>query len=155
MRLRKTSRAGSLLLAAAALSAFAAAGCGGGGDDGLSKGELVKKANAICKRHTNTITVASSKLLAGGQLPSTRKLGKLALGTIVPETSAQVKELRALDASDDVAGDYKEWLDDSDSAVGRIMKDPSILPNPASFKRVNGQAADLGLSSDCRIGPGG
>jgi len=141
-----------VMLTIAALGGFGAAGCGG--DDGLSKSELVDKANPICKQHTSKIRAASGKLLAGGQLPKPEQFGKLAQGTIVPEVEGQVKELRELDPSDDLKDDYGAWLDDSEAAVGKMMKDPSTITNPANFEKVNKEADALGVSRDCHIGPG-
>jgi len=153
VRLHRSGRRGAVLLAVVSLTASAATGCGGGGDNGLSKSELVNKANAICKPHTEKIRAASGKLLAGGQLPSPQRFGKLARGTIVPEVSAQVKQLRDLKPSDDLADDYKKWLDESEAVVGKMRKDPSIITSPTNFKAVNREAAGLGVSRDCNIGP--
>ncbi len=96
----------ALAATVAATIALAVAGCGGDedkGSSGLSKQELVKRADPICKRHFEKITAGQRKLLAGGQVPNPRAFGKFALGTIVPETKAQTSELRALKPSDDVA----------------------------------------------------
>ncbi len=151
MKLRE-SRIAPALLVAVSLS-FGAAGCGGGGGSGgLSKADLVKKADAICKRHFETIAAASSKLLAGGNLPKPAAFGQLAKQTIAPQVTAQVKELRALKPSDGQAA-YKKWLDQSDAAAAKVAKDPRVVQDPASFKAVNGQADALGLSKDCHIGP--
>lgn len=152
-------RTSHLALAAAAAGAtivLAVAGCGGDDDksSGLSKQELVKQANPICKRHFDRISAAASKLLAGGQLPNPREFGKLAQGTIIPEYTAQIKELRALKPSDDVADAYRKWLADSDSTRAKIEQNPSLVSSPASFRAVNGEADKLGLSKQCHIGPG-
>lgn len=141
--------------AAAATIAFAVAGCGGDDDksSGLSKQELVKKANPICKRHHDKISAASAKLLAGGQLPKPREFAAFARGTIAPQTTAQVRELRALKPSDDVADAYNKWLADSDATVARIKQTPAMVTRPANFRTVNGEADKLGLSKQCHIGP--
>ncbi len=103
-------------------------GCGGD-DDALNNGELVKKANAFCKRHTQKIGAASGKLLAGGQLPSPREFGKLAQGTIVPEVGAQVKELRALEPPDDMADDSPGARSPDGAPGGRVVR----LPVPFAY----------------------
>jgi len=70
---------------AAAAIALGVAGCG---DDkkqagsGLSRAQLVERAAPICKRHSATIAVASSKLLAGGQVPDPKKFGRFAQQTV-------------------------------------------------------------------------
>lgn len=139
------------LMIAALFTAAGAAGCGS--ESGLSKGELVKQANAVCKRHNDTVTAAASKVLAGGKLPTREKFGRLALGTIVPEYGAQIKELRKLKAGDPVKKSYGRWLDDSDAVRARIQKDPSLIMNAGSFTTVNQQADQLGLSRTCHVGP--
>jgi hypothetical protein len=142
-----------MLLATASLSAFLVTGCGSDDDDGLSKSELVKQANAICKPHAEKIRAASGKLLAGGKLPDQATFGKLAREVITPQVLAQTKELRALKPSDDLSDDYKKYLDDADAVAAKMEKDPSVITSSANFKAVNGEAADLGLSRDCYIGP--
>jgi len=138
----------------AAIATATVAGCGGGGGGGgLSQADLVKKANTICKGHHNTITIAASKVLAGGKLPTPQAFGKLARQTIVPEYTAQVSELRTLKASGDFAGRYKKWLKDSETTAMRMKMNPMIISNSASFTAVNGQSDSLGLSKDCHVGP--
>ncbi len=128
-----------------------AAGCGG--SSGLSKSELVKKANAICKRHNDTITAAASKALAGGKLPTGEEFGKLALGTIVPEYGAQIKELRKLEAGGSLKKSYGRWLDNSEPVRAKLQQNPSLIMSAANFSAVNQQADKLGLSRACHVGP--
>jgi hypothetical protein len=151
VRLHETGRAGSILLAAASLSALVGTGCYGTGS--LSKSELVDEANAICKPHTKKIRAAADKLPAGGQSRNPRS-SKLARGTIEPQLRAQITELRGLKPPDDLAKEYTKWLDDSDRALGRMTKDQSLITSAANFEAVNREAARLGMSRDCYIGPG-
>lgn len=151
---RRRSRAACAAVVATATIGLAA-GCGDDDDEsGLSKQELIKQANPICKRHFDKISAAANKLLAGGQLPNPREFGKLAQRTIVPEYTAQIKELRALKPSEDVADAYRKWLADSDATRAKIASNPSLITNPANFRAVNGEADKLGLSKQCHIGPG-
>jgi hypothetical protein len=153
----RRGRAGLGLLVVA-LTALAVTGCGGGGgkkaSKGPSKAEFTKQANAVCKRHHENTAAAANKVLAGGGLPNPRQLGKLALGTIVPQYSAQIKELTRIKPPAATAGAYRKWLADSRATRGKVAKNPSLIPNPASFKSVNGEADKLGLSRDCHIGIG-
>jgi len=141
-----------VLLAALALSAFVASGCGT--EDKLGKSELVEQANAICKPHNEKIETASGELVAGGRPAGKKKRREVVRDTIAPELRAQITELRGLRPADDLAGDYTKWLDDADVALGEISTDPSSLTNPATFETVNREAADLGVSRDCYLGPG-
>jgi len=145
-----------LTLLVVASSVFLVASCGDdddGGQAGPTKAQLVQKANAICKRHNDKIAAASSKVLAGGRLPTPKQFGKLAMGTIVPEYSAQVQELSRLKPPDEVAGAYRSWLDESRSTRAMIAKDPSLITNPNSFKGVNRKSDELGFSKACHVGP--
>lgn len=142
-------RATSVGVTAAVL---AVAGCGG--DDGPTKGEFVKDANAVCKRHYVKISAAASKLLAGGKLPSPREFGQLAMGTIIPEYSAQIRELDDVEPPEDQADAYEKWLNDSTALRDRLQKNPVLIQRPQALSAVNGQADRLGLANDCHIGPG-
>ncbi|MDQ3645269.1 MAG: hypothetical protein M3356_07180 [Actinomycetota bacterium] len=137
---------------ALAIGAAVAAGCGG--DDGPSREEFVESANAICERHTVPIREAAGRLLAGGELPDPREFMELAQGTIIPEYSAQLSELEALEAPDELSEEYQSYLEMSASTREEIMQDPSVITNPSNFEEVNRQAEQLGFSSDCRVGPG-
>lgn len=139
-----------------AVIALAVAGCADDDEEqssGLSREQLIAQAAAICKRHNEVITAASSKVLAGGKLPDPREFGRFAQQTIVPETSAQTMELRALKPADDVAAEYRGWLDASDATVEKIKSDPAVVTNAANFKGVNARADKLGLTKQCHIGP--
>lgn len=135
-----------------AAATLAVAGCGG--DDGPTKGEFVKEANAVCKRHYVKISAAASKLLAGGKLPSPREFGQLAMGTIIPEYSAQIRELDDVEPPEDQADAYEKWLTDSTALRDRLQKNPVLIQQPQALSAVNGQADRLGLANDCHIGPG-
>lgn len=100
------------------------------------------------------ISEAASKLLAGGQLPSPREFGQLAMGTIIPEYSAQIRELNDVEPSEDEAQAYEAWLDDSAALRNRLQRNPVLIQQPQALAAVNGQADRLGLANDCHIGPG-
>lgn len=133
-----------------AVGAVVAAGCG---DEGPSEEEFRQSANEICKRHTAPIREAAGKLLAGGELPDPREFQRLAQGTIIPEYSAQVGELRQLEPPEDLSEEYQQFLEASAGARERITEDPSAITNPSNFEEVNRQAQELGLSRDCLVGP--
>ncbi len=149
---RANGRRPALMTVTAAIAALAV-GCGGD-DGGPSEKEFRSQANAVCKEHTETIEKAAGMLLAGGKLPGPREFGRLAQGTIIPEVRMAARELRAIEAPEDRADDYKAYLADLDSTLRRVQADPSLITNPASFRDLNRQAADLGLSQDCNVGPG-
>ena len=150
--MRSTPRAFSATAGATLAIALGVAGCGG--DDGPSRAEYVKEANAICKRHYEKISAAASKLLAGGQLPSPQEFGRLAMGTIIPEYEAQIGELRDVEAPEEQADAHRKWLDDSEALKTRVERNPVLIQRQQELAAVNGQADRLGLDDDCHIGPG-
>lgn len=131
---------------------LAGAGCGGSDSTALSRAALIKKGDAICKRHHEVTTAAASKVLAGGSLPSPAVFGKLASETIIPQYTAQISELAALKPAKPAAG-FKAWLADSRATKAQMERNPRIIADPAAFQRVNGEARGLGFSPDCNLGP--
>lgn len=150
--IRPIQRTSLAAVAAVAAVVLGASGCGG--DDGPSKSEFVGDANAICKRHYVKISAAASKVLAGGKLPSPREFGALAKGTIIPEYTAQIDELRDVEAPDDQSDAYRKWLDDSQALRDQLDRNPATIQQAQALKPVNDQADRLGLSDQCHIGPG-
>ena len=56
-------------------------------------------------------------------------------------------------AAQDVAAEYRTWLDDSDATLAKIKKSPPLITSAANFKTVNTQATKLGLGKPCHVGP--
>ena len=126
-------------------------GCGD--EEGRPKADFVRDVNAICKRHNDRISAAANKLLAGGNLPAPREFGRLVRGTILPEYTAQIRELRAVDPSLDEADAYKAWLDDSQALRDMLESRPALIQQQKALADVNAGANRLNLSEECRIGP--
>jgi len=148
MRL-KSGRTTGLALAAGAV---VAAGCV---DEGPSRERFGQEANAICERHAAPIREAAGDLLEGDEQPDPQELRELAWGTLIPEYNRQVGELQALvEPPDELSEEYQRYLDMSASTREEITQDPSVLADAANFEEVNRQAEQLGLSPDCRVGPG-
>jgi len=140
------------MLVAAGITAVAVAGCGGD-DDKTDQADFVKQANAVCKVHRDRTSAASAQLLAGGKLPTPQQFGRLAMGTIIPQYAAQVRELEALKAPEDQDAAYRAWLSDSKALLGKLGTNPALIQNPQTFADVNRQARALGLSRSCDAGP--
>ena len=150
MRTGQGAPRASALAAAVALGVLV--GCGG--DEGPTRGEWLREANAVCKRHNDRITRAASEVLAGGNVPDRRAFGRLARETILPEYAAQIRELRAVEAPADQAADYDAWLDESQALHAMLERNPVIIQQPRALAAVNRGANRLALSDECRIGPG-
>lgn len=148
--IRQSPRQTTVAVVAAIAVGFA--GCGG--DDSPSNEEFVAQANTICERHHANISEEASKVLAGGNLPSPREFGELARGTIIPEYSAQIDELRAVEASEEKQEQFRAWLDDSTQLKNRLAQNPTMIQNVQALESVNAEAERLGLADECHIGPG-
>ena len=137
--------------ATVAAVALVAAGCG---EDERTNADFVKDANAVCKRHYAKISAAASKLLAGGKLPTPAQFGKLAQGTIIPEYTAQIRELRDVEPTEAKEAAYDKWLTDSEALAAKLKTNPTIIQQPPMLASVNGQGDRLGLATECHIGAG-
>ncbi len=146
---RHRTRATTVAVVVAITSGLAACG----GEDAPSNEEFVAQANAICERHHRRISAEASKVLAGGNLPNPREFIELARGTIIPEYTAQIKELRALEPSDEKAEEFRSWLDDAEQLRNRLQRNPTLIQNPRALEPVNAQVDRVGLADECRIGP--
>lgn len=144
MRLRGTRRTG----VAVTIGAVVAVGCGG--DEGPSQEEFVQQANAICERHTAPIREAAGRMLAGGELPEPREFMQLAQGTIIPQLTAQVNELRQLEAPEEQSEEFQRFVEASAAARERVAQDPRVIMDPTNFQELNQQAEQLGIP-ECRI----
>jgi len=97
---------------------------------------------------------AAGDLLEGDEQPDPQELRELAWGTLIPEYNEQVGELQTLDPPEELSEEYQRYLDMSASTREEITQDPSVLADAATFEEVNRQADQIGLSPDCRVGPG-
>lgn len=147
--IRQCPRRATVAVVAAIAVGFA--GCGG--DDSPSNEEFLAQANTICERHHAKISAEASKVLAGGNLPSPQEFGRLARGTIIPEYSAQIEELRAIEPSEEKEEQFRAWLDDSTELKNRLEQNPAMIQNPQALEPVNAEADRIGLADECHIGP--
>lgn len=136
------------------LIALVLAGCGSSAPSGLSRSALVSKVDAVCKQHNEIVTAAASKVLAGGQLPTPAKFGKLAHQTIIPQYGIQINKLSSLKPQAKLASSYNAWLTDSRATLARMQQNPAVIQSSANFSAVNRQAVALGFGSNCHVGPG-
>lgn len=128
-----------------------AAGCG---DGGPARADFLQGANATCGEHREKIEAAASKVLAGGSLPSPEQFGRLAQETIIPELTAQFRELGELARPEDLADDVDAYLAQGEGVLQQIRRDPSFLADATNFTAVNDRASQIGLSDTCHVGPG-
>ncbi len=128
---------------------LALAGCG----SGPSREDFLQEANAVCAQHRETIEAAASQVLAGGSLPNPEQFGRLTMQTIVPELTAQFRELGELEAPEDLADDVEAYVQQGEGVVAQLEQDPSLIADAANFTELNEKATQTGLSDACRVGP--
>ena len=129
-------------------------GMAGCGDSGSARADFLQEANATCGQHREKIEAAASKVLAGGSLPSPEQFGRLAQETIIPELTAQFRELGELDPPEDLSDDIDAYVAQGEEVLQRMQQDPSFLADAANFTAVNDSATSIGLSDSCHVGPG-
>ncbi len=150
----KSKRTRSVLVAGVTSVALVAAGCGSSAPSGLSRSALVSKVDALCKQHHDAVAAAASKVLAGGQLPTPAKFGRLAHETIIPQYGVQIDNLSALKPQAKLASPYRAWLTASRETLAKMQQNPAVIQSSANFRAVNQQGDALGFSSNCHVGPG-
>lgn len=131
--------------ALALVTAMTAAGCG---DDGPSKAEFVKKADAICAKTSKQTTAQAQQLTSGGK-PTSAKLEKFINDTALPGVKKEVGEIDKLDTPKGDEDKIKAITDEVRSAADKTKANPSaLLANSASgspFAKADKLAKDYGL----------
>ncbi|MDQ3675895.1 MAG: hypothetical protein M3401_03675 [Actinomycetota bacterium] len=122
-----------------------------GGDDKLSKADLAKKANAICKNFDKKIAAVPRP--AGARNPGIAAAYYEQTRPIVDDT---VSELKKLDPEDSVEKDWKTFIDKQDELV-RLLEDlvQEIKSRDAKAQQTLGQINSGGADASAaakRIG---
>jgi type IV pilus biogenesis protein CpaD/CtpE len=147
----KTRAVASLAVAALAVAGLAA--CGSDDSDStsaLSTDDFVSQTNAICKEKGGEIDKAASEFT---KAPAGADLRGFVKDTVLPQYSAQIGQIQALDAPSDISDDVDTWLTDSLATRDAVGDDPTAVLTPDAFTKVNQEADDLGLGADCQAGP--
>jgi hypothetical protein len=147
-------RISGLLLAAAALSGLAA-GCGSGSGDSITKGEFIKKADAICAKTDKAQSGEAVGYLRAHQsiqgLPRETVLAKLITAVGLPAVIKEVEEIEALGTPSGEEQKLQAIFSAAKAAIKKAEKDPaSTEERPGSpFDQVGEMAAKYGFE-DCK-----
>jgi hypothetical protein len=117
------------LAAAAALTLVVAvaAGCGSSDDEGTSKADFVKQADAICAKGDKEIDSAGQKEFGGAkQEPSKAAITKFMKETAVPSVRRQVDAIKKLDPPKGDESEVKAITDAADAATAKIEANPIL-----------------------------
>lgn len=145
--------------AVGAIAIAIALGVAGCGDDesstesstaaSITKEEFVTQANQICADGTVSVEAAAKKVFTSPQ-PSKAAVGGFVTETVIPETEAQVTDIRALGAPAGEEEQVDAILETADQELEALMADPSAI-GPQSFAESSKLAADYGLN-ECADG---
>ncbi len=149
-------------LALAATATLALGGLAACGDDdsseegsstaALSSEDLVSQGDQICKEHADAINSAVVEISKGGE-PAAVDVRVTTKEVVLPQYSAQIGQLGALEPPEDLSTQWDTWLTDSTATRDAIKDDPEIIFDGSQFEAVNTQAKELGLGQDCLAGP--
>lgn len=123
-----------LAMLAAGVALALAAGCGGGGDDdGPTRAEFIKEADAICQQSIKSVqneflVFAKKKAKSGAseqELAAAR--GEFAETIYLPGLETRLEELEALDLPDQGEEKVSAYLDTLSAAVEEGQDDPETL----------------------------
>ena len=137
-------RSAALLLA---LTLLGGAACGG--DEGPSRAEFVKEANAACERGSDELAREEKRAFGGlepGKKPKRSVLEEY-VRTAVRIVEKQTDEIAALTPPDELADDVDSMIRELRTAIDELKKEglAVLRKEPDPFSEANAIAADLGL----------
>jgi hypothetical protein len=140
----------ALILGALAIGPIA--GCGGGKDSGttsLSKGEYVKKADAICSRHHDNIEEKFFTAAEKSKGAGTRAGISEAVETVMlPELRAEASQIRALGMPSGEDGAASAILDSFEEGIKEIQSTVSAGGGTSpAMEKANRLAKAFGLKT--------
>jgi len=125
----------SLLLAVAAV-ALVASGCGSK-DKRLTKGEFIKRANAICARYEKRVQKQMAGIPPGDEAQLASSIEK-----VLPVIREGNDELRTLKPPAGLQGHYDRWMKIADAEVAAASKLQSAL-RKGDLKTIQSAFAEL------------
>jgi hypothetical protein len=120
-----------------------AGGCGGGSSR-LSKSDFRSKADAICRKYEGQIAKATANVGSGAsQIADT-------IDKALPLIRKGQGELRDLNAPEDLAAKYKQWLDQGDDQVSEAenLRDAARSNDAKAFRSALARLQRIEKSQD-------
>jgi len=116
--------------------AAAAAGCGGSDDESLTKAELIRQGDAICKQGGETIQAELAGYVKDHEIGPTSRLTKenqeeVVLTIILPTLQAEAEELGELEAPEAEADEFTAIVEGLEGAVEKGEAAPLSMLNSA------------------------
>ena len=129
----RSSLYGGLAVAAVLSVGLVLAACGSSNDNStsttaaLSKSELLKRGNAICKKGNQEINKAAKQIFAPHKEPSQADKTKFATETLIPSVQAQINGIEALGPPKGDEATVKKITDSAQAALDKGKKDPTVV----------------------------
>lgn len=145
------TRGRGMVALAAVVAAAVGAGCGSSDDEGLSKAEFVKQADAICAKGDKRIEAVAEKTFAGGKQPDKAEITKFISDTALPETRKQIEGIEDLDPPKDDEDEVNAITDAANEAIEKIEANPELGAQEGAddpFAKATKLAREYGLK-DC------
>jgi mevalonate kinase len=130
-----------LVVAVAAVACLAIAACGGSDDKKLSKGELAKKANEICK----TASKESSGINAPANITQDPVAAADYFGKLAPIFQKETDALAKLKPADEIKADWTQFVDRQKQAneTLKIVRDKAKAKDRSGLQDLAKQARIL------------
>ena len=127
-----------------------ATGATGASADTSTKEGLIAAADKICAEGDKEIEAEAQETFSGGQ-PSPQEAQDFVTETVVPNIQKQLDQLRELDPPEADAEEFTAIIDEAQSALDELEKNPDALNPQGSgddpFAEVNKKAQQFGLTS--------
>jgi hypothetical protein len=137
--------------AALTLVAAAAAGCGSSDDEGTSKAEFTKKADAICAKGDRKINAAAQRVFrTSTKRPSQAKLTKFIKTDVLPPVREQVEALKKLETPKGDEDKVKAITDAADDSLAKVEANPKLGAGQGKkdpFAKAKKLSRDYGLKT--------
>jgi hypothetical protein len=137
-----------LLAALTICSTLALSACGGddgdGKSDALTKAELIKQGDKICKDGSKAMDAAEAKF-ADPDNPTAEEIDAAVDSVVVPTLKDELEQLRDLEPPADDEDEIDSMLDSLEKAIADIEKDWRTGLGSTNIKAANKKATDYGF----------
>ena len=146
--MRRTTATRALALLAAAGLVVGSSACGDSG--GVSKGEYLAQAKAVCRKGNETLTEASNAVFAKvppGQKLSDPEIERFVRQTVIPTIRDQVTQLRALPPPKGKKGEVEKIYRALEQGLDELEKNPKRLVDGSNaFAEADRLATKYGIN---------
>lgn len=132
----------TLLVAMTTCATLALAGCGASEPEPLTKAEFIKKADAICQSTSDKLDAASAEL---SESSSMKDITTFVVDKAIPEVKDQVAAMRKLTPPKADADTIDAMLDEVESVIAKLVKEPMALMQEGIFDKADKMATDYGF----------